>query len=258
MRFKFNKYQGTGNDFIIIDNRDQKIKLTEKQIQKLCNRRFGIGADGLMLLQEHQELNFSMKYYNADGKESTMCGNGGRCLVQFAKTKGIVDQKALFSAIDGTHEAIINEHTIALQMQDIKEVNRVNNNYYLNSGSPHYVTFKEKIDQIDIYHRGREIRYSSEFEPKGTNVNFVEFQKGRLYVRTYERGVEDETLSCGTGVTASAICASIHTKSDKNSYPILTRGGELKVSFKKVKHDTFTDIWLTGPATFVFEGEIEI
>jgi len=258
MKFKFYKYQGTGNDFIIIDNRQNNIDLSEKQIHFICDRRFGIGADGLMLLNKHKELDFSMKYFNSDGKESTMCGNGGRCLVEFSRKLGIIKNETKFQAIDGEHMAIINkDNTISLRMNDVLNVNLVNSNYYLNTGSPHYVTFKENIDKIDVYNRGREIRYSAEFEPDGTNVNFVEFENDKIFVRTYERGVEDETLSCGTGVTASAISASIHTKSDKNSYDILTKGGKLKVSFRKIAKNKFTDIWLTGPANLVFEGEIE-
>jgi len=258
MKFNFFKYQGAGNDFVIIDNREMAVQLTKKQINYLCDRRFGIGADGLMLLEAHDKLDFSMRYYNSDGKESTMCGNGGRCLVQFAKRLNIIDTEAKFQAIDGGHKAVVNNDTISVQMVDVDQINKVNSNYFVNTGSPHYVLFKEDIDKIDVYHRGSEIRYSAEFEPDGTNVNFVEIRKNKIYVRTYERGVENETLSCGTGVTASAICASIYSKSDKNSYDIITKGGNLNVSFKKVDKDNYTDIWLTGPATFVFEGEINL
>ena len=259
MKFIFYKYQGTGNDFIIIDNRVDQLALTEENINQLCDRRFGIGADGLMLLQNHPELDFKMKYFNSDGKESTMCGNGGRCLVAFAKMIKIIDKETSFEAIDGIHKAIVNNNnTISLEMQDVKNIAKVNNNYFLNTGSPHYVLFKEGIDKIDVYNRGKEIRYSAEFDPDGTNVNFVEFRDNKLFVRTYERGVENETLSCGTGVTASAISASIHSGTDKNSYDIITKGGNLNVSFKKVDKNTFKEVWLTGPATFVFKGEIDI
>lgn len=259
MKFTFYKYQGVGNDFIIIDNRNNNISLSQNQINQLCDRRFGIGADGLMLLTNHPECDFNMKYYNADGKESTMCGNGGRCLVAFAKSLKIFNDKTKFMAVDGMHNAIVNaNNTVSLQMQNVNNITKVNTNYFLNTGSPHYVMFKDEIDKIDVYHRGREIRFSAEFEPDGTNVNFVELKSDKLFVRTYERGVEDETLSCGTGVTASAICASLHSESEKNSYDIVTKGGNLKVSFKKQNKHTFSDIWLTGPATFVFKGEIEI
>ena len=259
MKVNFFKYQGTGNDFIIIDNRNNNISLSEVQINQLCDRRFGIGADGLMLLENHPELDFNMKYFNADGKESTMCGNGGRCLVALAKSLRMIDKEANFNAIDGIHKANVNENnSISLQMQDVCYVRLVNTNYFLNTGSPHYVTFRDDIKNIDVYNRGREIRYSAEFSPEGTNVNFVEFQNDKLFVRTYERGVENETLSCGTGVTASAISASIYSDSDKNSYDIITKGGYLNVSFKKQAKNIYSDIWLTGSATFVFTGEIDI
>ena len=258
MKFNFFKYQGVGNDFVIVDNREMGIHFTEKQINYLCDRRFGIGADGLMLLEKHNKLDFSMKYYNSDGKESSMCGNGGRCLVQFAKRLNIIDKEAKFMAIDGEHKAVVKKDTVSLQMVDVNQISKVNSNYFVNTGSPHYVLFREDIDKIDVYHRGSEIRYSAEFGPDGTNVNFVEIRNDKIYVRTYERGVENETLSCGTGVTASAICASVYSKSDKNSYDIITKGGNLNVSFKKAGQNKFTAIWLTGPATFVFEGAIEI
>ncbi len=255
----FYKYQGAGNDFVIIDSRSSKLNLNELQVKYLCDRRFGIGADGLMLLEKHQEADFNMKYYNSDGKESTMCGNGGRCLVAFAKLLGIIDKETTFMAIDGLHKAIVNDdHTISLQMQDLNDIKIVNTNYFLNTGSPHYVTFREDINKIDVYNRGREIRYSAEFKPEGTNVNFVEIQEDKLFVRTYERGVENETLSCGTGVTASAICAALYTKSDKTSFDISTLGGKLNVSFDKIDKNTFKNIWLTGPATMVYSGGIEL
>lgn len=259
MKVNFYKYQGIGNDFIIIDNRKNNISLSDMQINQLCDRRFGVGADGLMLLENHLSLDFNMKYFNADGKESTMCGNGGRCLVAFAKSISLIDKKTNFNAIDGVHKATVNKNnSISLQMQDVSYIRSVNTNYFLNTGSPHYVTFRDDIKNIDVYNRGREIRYSAEFSPEGTNVNFVEFQDNKLFVRTYERGVENETLSCGTGVTASAISASIYSDSDKNSYDIITKGGYLNVSFKKQDSNTFSDVWLTGPATFVFKGEIDI
>ncbi|NOQ26123.1 MAG: diaminopimelate epimerase [Bacteroidales bacterium] len=259
MNLKFHKYQGAGNDFIIINNRNNKIKLSELQINKLCDRRFGIGADGLMLLENHSDFDFKMIYFNSDGKESTMCGNGGRCLVAFAKSIDLITTKTYFLATDGTHMALVNDDdSISLQMQDVNDFRIVNTNYYMNTGSPHYVTFRDDISKIDVYSRGREIRNSAEFGPEGTNVNFVEIQGEKLFVRTYERGVEDETLACGTGVTASAISASFHSKSDKNSYDIITKGGNLKVSFKRQEDNTFNDIWLTGPATFVFKGEIDM
>ena len=259
MILNFYKYQGTGNDFIIIDNRTKQVSLSKNQIIALCDRRFGIGTDGLIFLENHNELDFNMRYFNSDGNESTMCGNGGRCLVAFAKSLNIIDKSAIFNSIDGKHKAKINpDDTISLEMQNVNKVNLVNMNYFLNTGSPHYVTFKENIKDIDVFNRGKEIRNSAEFSPGGTNVNFVEFVNDEIYVRTYERGVENETFSCGTGVTASAICASMHKKTDKSSCDIITNGGKLNVSFQKHDNNTFTDIWLTGPAKFAFKGEIEI
>lgn len=259
MKVHFYKYQGVGNDFIIFDNRNNTISLSKKQINQLCDRKFGIGADGLMLLENHPDHDFYMKYFNSDGKESTMCGNGGRCLVEFARSLGVFEKETNFIAIDGLHKAIVNKNnSISLQMKDVNDIRMVNTNYYLNTGSPHYVIFRENIKDIDVFKRGREIRYSAEFDPEGTNVNFVEFQVDKIVVRTYERGVENETLSCGTGVTASAICASLYSKSKKSSYDIITAGGKLNVSFKKQDKNNFTDVWLTGPAVFVFKGEIDI
>jgi diaminopimelate epimerase len=198
-------------------------------------------------------------YFNSDGKESTMCGNGGRCLAAFAKSLNIVTKDVNFIATDGPHKAIVNDiNSVSLQMKDVDDLRIVNTNYFIDTGSPHYVTFRDDISNIDVYKRGKEIRNSGVFAPKGTNVNFVEIQGEKLFVRTYERGVEDETLACGTGVTAAAISASFYTDNDKNSYDIITKGGNLKVSFKKQNDNTFTDIWLTGSATFVFKGEIDI
>lgn len=258
MKFTFSKYQGTGNDFMIIDNRNNSVNLTKKQIAQLCNRRFGVGADGLMLLEKHLATDFNMRYFNADGNEGSMCGNGGRCLVAFAKSLAIIDKETTFNTIDGTHRAIIKQkNMVSLQMQDVKEVLKIDGNYFVDTGSPHYVIFSQNIKDTDVYTEGKKIRESKRFAPKGTNVNFVEINNNHLLVRTYERGVEDETLSCGTGVTAAAICASAKLNTDKNSFDIRTRGGNLNVSFQKNRNNTFTNIWLTGPAQFVFKGEYE-
>lgn len=258
MKFDFYKYQGTGNDFIIVDNRNNNIHLSQADIEKICHRRFGIGADGFMILENHDKYDFNMIYYNSDGNESTMCGNGGRCLVTFAKDLGIIENNTVFNSIDGVHKAYINNGIVSLEMQNVSGVNKVNNNYFLNTGSPHYVTFKSNVKDMDVFNRGKEIRYSAEFSPGGTNVNFVEVLEDKLFVRTYERGVEDETYSCGTGVTAAAIAANLHTESDKTSYDILTMGGELNIRFNKIDNNTFKDIWLTGPAKYVFKGLVEI
>lgn len=259
MKIAFYKYQGTGNDFIIIDNRSAKVHLDNEQIRLLCDRHFGIGADGLMYIENHATMAFKMRYYNADGNESTMCGNGGRSLVSFAKDLGLVNDKISFDAIDGVHEAKINKDgTVSLKMTEVSEFTLKNENYLLNTGSPHLVIFEHEVNKIDVFKRGSAIRYSKEYEPNGVNVNFVQFLGNELFVRTYERGVENETLSCGTGATASAISASLQMNTDKNSWDIRTLGGKLNIHFEKSNKNRFTNIWLTGPAKFVFKGEIEI
>jgi diaminopimelate epimerase len=253
------KYQGTGNDFILIDNRDNRISLSTEQIKWLCDRRFGIGADGLMLLELESTADFKMVYFNSDGNESSMCGNGGRCIAAFAKKIGVVTNEAKFLAIDGIHEALIGDDIVSLKMNDVRHVEIGNDYFYLNTGSPHYVKYVSDIENIDVYTEGKEIRYNSRFETEGTNVNFIEKKENHLFVRTYERGVENETLSCGTGVTASALVAAISgTSSAKNHCSIETLGGHLNVKFEKVLEHTFYNIWLEGPATFVFKTEIEL
>ncbi|MCG8412016.1 MAG: diaminopimelate epimerase [Bacteroidales bacterium] len=260
MTISFYKYQGAGNDFVIIDNTANTISLNTKQIELLCNRRFGIGADGLMLLEKHSTMDFNMRYFNSDGNEGTMCGNGGRCLVAMARRLNVISEKTSFNSIDGVHNAIINDdNTVSLQMQDVSSIDVVDENYFLDTGSPHYVAFCNDVKNVDVFNKGKEIRYSEKFRAEGTNVNFVEIlNEKKLFVRTYERGVENETLSCGTGVTASAISAAIHINSDKKSFDIETLGGNLNVRFNQKSNNTFEDIWLTGPAEFVFEGKIEI
>lgn len=259
MKFDFYKYHGTGNDFIIIDNRSGTINLEKDIIEKLCDRHFGVGADGLMFIENHPELAFSMRYFNSDGNESTMCGNGGRCLVSFTNSIGIISKNVHFKAVDGLHKATINnDGTISLLMGDVKNIQTLENSYFLNTGSPHYIVFEKNIAEIDVFRDGRELRYSNKFGTDGSNINFVEVGNDELFVRTYERGVENETLSCGTGVTASAISASLKLETDKNSWNIKTLGGNLNVKFKKINNQHFTDIWLTGPAVFVFKGEIDI
>lgn len=258
MEITFSKYQGTGNDFIIIDNRDNTIELSTENVKHLCDRKFGIGADGLMLLNSRQQYDFEMKYYNADGAEGTMCGNGGRCLTQFAYDKGIKKEKYLFIAIDGEHEALFNEGWVHLKMKDVSLIEEYQGGFLLNTGSPHYVKPVPDVMNEDIVSKGRELRYSDEFMPDGVNVNFVENpEEGKIIVRTYERGVEDETLSCGTGVTASAIVFS-REGTGYNSIEVATLGGNLAVEFNKNELGNFEDIWLCGPATFVFEGKISI
>lgn len=251
----FYKYHGTGNDFILFDNRDGKISFSKEQVAHLCNRRFGIGADGLMLLEHADGYHFRMVYYNSDGGESTMCGNGGRCMAAFAKSLGIIQDEASFVAIDGPHTAAINNNLISLHMKDVDGMDIQQGYTILNTGSPHYVLWVDDVKNMDVFNRGRAIRNQSEFQPGGINVNFVQRQNGGLLVRTYERGVEDETLSCGTGVTAAAIAA---TANETGSFitGIETPGGNLQVSFTKNTPSTAIDVTLTGPAVFVFKGEI--
>jgi diaminopimelate epimerase len=260
MKLHFYKYQGTGNDFVILDNRDKKYdSLTGKQVEFLCDRRFGIGADGLMLLNTRSGYDFEMKYYNSDGKESSMCGKGGRCLSKFAYDIGLIRSDYKFIAIDGEHEASIAiDGTVSLKMNDVGNVKYEHGNFILNTGSPHFVSMTNDVMRLDVVKKGRDIRYSEPFKADGINVNFVQ-QTGepdRIIVRTYERGVEDETYSCGTGVTACALVCS-HNDNGFNRVEVQTKGGDLSVEYNKID-DAYKDIWLTGPAIKVFEGTIEI
>lgn len=260
MNITFYKYHGTGNDFIIIDNRDNQYDtLTSKQVKFLCDRRFGIGADGLMLLKHRDGYDFEMVYYNADGNPSTMCGNGGRCLVKFAHQVGIHKYTYRFFAIDGDHEAEIdNSNIIRLKMKDVNAVDEHPTYTVVDTGSPHYIKFTNDVMQTDVVHAGRTIRNSPAFAAEGINVNFVESTgQDSIFVRTYERGVEDETMSCGTGATAAALM-SAHNDIGFNRVEVKTPGGHLSVEYNKTGERTFQDIWLCGPATFVFKGELEL
>ena len=261
MNLSFYKYQGTGNDFIIIDNRDLIFNVRDKKlVADLCDRRFGIGADGLMLLQNKKGYDFEMVYFNADGNKSSLCGNGSRCITSFAKKMGILKKdKSKFLAADGTHEAEIKKGTISLHMNDVKDIEINSDHYYLDTGSPQYIKFVKDIKGMDVVEEGRNIRNNNRFKKEGVNVNFVEKSGKGIFVRTYERGVENETLSCGTGVTASALASALQGISTTEKHCIVnTRGGELAVRFNKKKNSSFTDIWLDGPATFVYKGEIKI
>jgi diaminopimelate epimerase len=261
MELHFFKYQGTGNDFVILDNRKGEYSnLTTEQIHFLCDRRFGIGSDGLMLLNLKQGYDFEMKYYNADGRESTMCGNGGRCLVKFAYHLGIHKNTYLFSASDGDHEAEIDlDGTVSLKMKDVNEIKPVNGgDFELNTGSPHYIKMVTQLDKLDVYNLGKMIRNNTRYIKDGINVNFVEnIGDDEISVRTYERGVEDETLSCGTGVTAAAL-ASYHNENGFNDVTVHTRGGKLSVEYDRIDDNSYRNIWLSGPAEKVFEGGIDI
>lgn len=258
MTVAFNKYQGAGNDFVMIDNRQGIINPENvKLINKLCDRRFGIGGDGLILISDHPEADFEMKYFNSDGKIGSMCGNGGRCAAHFAWKHNVAGKSQRFMAYDGIHHASVEEDIVRLQMANVNEFRLIDDNYSIDTGSPHYVLFTDDVDALDVYQEGKKIRWSPEFAPGGTNVNFVQLSDNGLYVRTFERGVEDETLACGTGVTASAIAAVLKGHFGTSSVNVRARGGNLKVDFD-INDKNITNVWLTGPATFVFEGMIEV
>lgn len=257
---KFYKYQGTGNDFVMIDNRLENFpKNNTKLIESLCDRRFGIGADGLILLENDNSTDFKMVYYNSDGNESSMCGNGGRCLVAFAKSLNVIDYKTTFIATDGLHNATIDENGIvSLQMKNVDEVKIESEYVFLNTGSPHHVTLVNDLENYDVKENGATIRYSDLYGKAGSNVNFVnQISENHFALRTYERGVEDETLSCGTGATATAIAMNAIGKTNSDAIDINVEGGKLKVTFEKSEKG-FEKVFLIGPATFVFEGEIDL
>lgn len=257
MQLTFYKYQGTGNDFVMIDNRQQVFDKTDtKRVSFLCDRRFGIGADGLILLEDHDTADFKMVYYNADGNESSMCGNGGRCIAAFAKYLGIVENSATFEAIDGMHEATIDNAIVSLKMQDVSNIEKHGTHVFLDTGSPHHVQLETHLKELELKTKGSEIRYGSPYNEAGSNVNFVSKNSSDNFsVRTYERGVEDETLSCGTGVTAVALAMHYIGETEKNTIALQTQGGLLKVSFEKAEKG-YKNIWLIGPATQVYKGEI--
>lgn len=256
----FYKYHGTGNDFILIDDRQLKVPHSEEFIRRICHRRFGIGADGLILLRNEPGYDFRMVYFNSDGKESTMCGNGGRCIIAFADFLSLIGDEARFMAIDGEHRADILHRSpglwqVRLTMSAVKSYRVVRGDYILDTGSPHLVRFVEKVSSVDVVATGRGIRFSEEFSPAGINADFAEESGKGLHVRTYERGVEDETLSCGTGVTASALAFAIRKGISSGTVPLLTAGGELAVAFKR-QGEGFTNISLEGPACLVYKGLI--
>ncbi len=256
----FYKYQGAGNDFVLLDNRIQSYSgISRETIMHLCDRRFGIGADGLMMLNQKEGYDFEMKYYNSDGKEGSMCGNGGRCMVRFAYHLGMHKTSYHFLASDGEHEAEIDDGSsvINLKMKDVSGFREENGDYILDTGSPHYVKIVGDVMDYDVLKSGTEIRYNEEFSKEGINVNFVEQKKpDEIIVRTYERGVEDETFSCGTGVTASAIVC-FHNEVGYNDVTVFTKGGRLVVKYDRHDDNSFTNIWLCGPAEKVYEGKFE-
>lgn len=252
----FYKYQGTGNDFIMVDNRDNTFPKDDiKFIGNLCDRKFGIGADGLILLENDNKADFKMVYFNSDGNESTMCGNGGRCIVAFAHNLNIISEETTFNAIDGLHEAKIDGDTVILKMIDVGTVKELEKYSFLNTGSPHHVQLVNELDKLNVPLEGARLRYGI-YGQQGSNINFVEQKdKTTFRVRTYERGVEDETLSCGTGVVAVALAMHSKDRTKSNHISIETIGGDLEVNFKK-NGNGYQDIYLSGPANFVFKGEI--
>jgi diaminopimelate epimerase len=249
----FYKYQGTGNDFVITTD---IYKVTANQIKQICDRKFGIGADGLIVMRKESNLNFDMMYYNADGSES-FCGNGSRCAVMHAKLLGWIENECTFESNDGPHDARIEDDTVFLKMHDVDMVLVEDEGYMMNTGSPHYIAYTETLEELDLLTAAHAIRYSDRFAEIGININYLEAKNGVLYIRTYERGVEDETLSCGTGVTAAAIAHYLEQDSSQKrfSQKIQTKGGPLMVSFDK-KAKTFENIFLSGPAVMVYKGEI--
>jgi diaminopimelate epimerase len=266
MKIHFHKYQGTGNDFVMIDNRTDFFPKNDiKLIEYLCDRRFGIGADGLILLEKDSiesrlknSTHFKMVYYNSDGNQSTMCGNGGRCLVAFAKSLNIIENKATFVAIDGLHHATIDDNNIvSLQMSDVADIKITNDYIFLNTGSPHHVEMVENLYLYNVKENGARIRNSDLYGKSGSNVNFVsKVSESEFTIRTFERGVEDETLSCGTGATAVAIGMHATKKTEATKIQINVQGGKLVVYFDE-EFDNYLNVFLKGPATFVFSGEIE-
>ena len=255
MELSFYKYQGTGNDFVMVDDREQRFD--EKNlslVQKLCDRKFGIGADGLILIRNHADYDFEMIYFNADGSQS-MCGNGARCAVAFSAFLGIIKDKTHFLAIDGPHDAILVGDQVELLMGNVSGITESLGDFFVNTGSPHHIRFVEQVKDYPVFDQGKSIRYDACYAPAGTNVNFVErISENEVFVRTYERGVENETLSCGTGVTAAAIVFGALQK--QNHVKINTLGGRLSVKFHQGDSGGFSDIWLIGPAEQVFSGKI--
>ena len=258
-KIQFFKYQGAGNDFVLIDNRNNHFdRKSEELVKKLCDRRFGIGGDGLMLLQYNENFDFEMVYYNADGGEGTMCGNGGRCIVAFARDLDIIQERTDFVAVDGPHTAEISHDQVNLGMIDVDQVERDGEAFVLNTGSPHYVKKVNQLENYNVYKEGYAIRNNETYREKGINVNFIEAEGDGFFVRTFERGVEDETYACGTGVTAAAMAMAIDQNLEGDvTIPIRVLGGQLYISFHK-NGNSFTNVYLKGPANFVFKGEIEI
>ena len=259
MTVNFYKYQGTGNDFVMIDNRTLGLVHDRELIERLCHRRFGIGADGLIYLQNRDGFDFEMVYFNSDGNESSMCGNGGRCLIRFAHDLDIISTRCKFWAIDGEHEGeILDNGTVSLKMKDVDLIENSNGDYILNTGSPHYVQMVNEVKALRVVAEAQKIRYNERFAAEGINVNFAQkLSRDELFVRTYERGVEDETLSCGTGVVASAITLSHQSGQLISLVKVETLGGKLQVSFEP-RSNTYRNIFLQGPAEKVYQGSLDV
>lgn len=256
MNLTFYKYQGTGNDFVMVDNRTKIFpKSKTDKISEICDRHFGIGADGLILIENDTTFDFKMIYYNADGSQ-TFCGNGARCAVAFAKQLGIIKEKTNFTAVDGPHFAEINNDMVSLQMIDVDEIKVNKNAVFAYTGTQHHVELVNELENYPVFVNGKKIRNS--YNSPGANVNFVQqINENTFRVRTYEKGVEDETLACGTGVTAVAIAMHKTKRTKSNSVSLPVEGGFLEVSFTENK-GIYTNVFLTGPAEFVFTGKIAL
>jgi diaminopimelate epimerase len=250
---QFYKYQGTGNDFILIDGREKIPTFSQIEIEQLCHRRFGVGADGLIILVSEPGFDFRMIYYNSDGRESSMCGNGGRCIAQFAHDLGL-GSTFNFIAIDGPHKAEVGLEKVGLQMKDPSRPSVQGEGWFLDTGSPHHIEFANNPQEMDLIKAAQDIRYSEHYTKEGVNVNFIKGAGQYWEMRTYERGVEDETFSCGTGVTAAAIVAHHAGKVPQSPVYMSTKGGELSLSFDFSEKIGYSNIWLEGPAVKVFEG----
>lgn len=258
MQISFSKYQGTGNDFILLDNRNGEFdSISSELIGKLCDRRFGIGADGLIWVREHDKCDFEIRYFNSDGSRS-FCGNGARCAVKFAHSLGLFDSECRFEAIDGEHYAKLNRGLVELQMSDVQEIETDGEAFVLDTGSPHYIEFTEDLSAVDIVEKGKKVRYNSTYQVKGINVNVAEEKSGYISMLTYERGVEDETPSCGTGATAVALAHALkHNIEGLAIINIKVKGGDLSVRFNR-KDEKFTAVFLVGPGELVYKGEINV
>ena len=258
MRLKFSKYHGTGNDFIVVYNHNDSYTLSQYDVKKMCDRRYGVGADGLIVIEKTLDADFRMIYHNSDGFVGSMCGNGARCAVSFAKELELIQNQCEFIAFDGMHKGLILENgLVSIEMVDVSLIDIQNNIWKIDTGSPHLIYFRDNVSEIDVKYEGASIRNSSNYIEDGINVNFVQLTKNELFIRTYERGVENETLSCGTGAIASAIAANESGLLNSDKIKVNVLGGQLKVLFSKVG-SKYSNIHLIGPAKFVFNGEVDV